>query len=1210
MIARATAAELGMRGGGRFRLAASLGAGAMGVVWEAVDLDGGGRVALKTMPGVDGQALWRFKREFRLLRDLRHAGLVAMHELVRDEVGWFFTMERVDGVPFVEHVAPDRVSVTRADSVDDDAPHATGPGEAAAASSRPLDAARVRDAIGRLADALEHLHAVGLVHRDIKPSNVLVEPGGRVVVLDFGLTIEALRAGRGGTLAYMAPEQHRGAPLTGAVDLFAVGVMLHQSLTGRVPFWADLAAEMVVAKERGATPLLDEARDVDDELADLCRGLLAPDPAARPTAGELGRRVGRRRPTIGPLRPGRMVGRAAELAALDQVRAAVGASGATRAVAVIGEAGIGKTALVDHFVHRAAADGALVLVARCSERERVPFRAVDGLVDDLAQWLGSLPAADRAPMLTADCALLGAAFPVMAAHASSEPPAIAVPRERRERMFAAFRGLLAAAAARTPTIVWLDDAQWADDDSIALLIAALSPPASPLLLVIGTRDAPPPWLPVAAEPITLGPLSAADATELVRALAPELDAARLVQAAAGHPLYLAELAGSGSGGGATASLAELLSRHVTALTDETRGVLERIAVAGGPLRREVLAEAAGDEVALGAALSTLRRQRLVVSAPYRGAVAFDVFHARVRDVVASALDPGRRHRHHAALAAAVERRDPADVEALATHWEGAGEPGRAFDHAVAAARAADTALAFERAARWYRRALGLGERAGVAVHRVGAVCADLGAALANLGRGLEAAAAFERAADAAADRDAAAAAELRRRAAEQLLLSGHIGRGLALLHGELRAVGLAPPPTGRRALFALARARLAARRIDLEAALPAASDDAITRRRIDTSWSVAQGLVLVDTFAGAVGQSQHLTLAMRAGEPYRAARALALEASYLAAMRGGADRSDRALAAAARAARLCEDPHPGALVAVADSVGAYFRGRYADGLRLGAAAEEVLTTRCAGAVWELGVVRHHMLLDLVYMGEMAEARRRLAVLLADARGRGDRYAEIYLRTGVAPFCALVEGDARACRDGALAAVAEWAQPRWVVQTYAALMAVVQGHLYDGDGDAAAAELAARWPALARSLLLGVSLVRVEAWRLRARVALTRAAGSRGLARHRHGFAAARAIRVMAAEPGVPAQPFALLSRAGLASVRGDDDGARRGLERAALAFDGADMRLMAACARRRHGMLVGGAAGAAEIAAADAWMQAQTIADPARMTACLAPGPA
>ena len=1193
-----------LRGGGRFQLVTLLGAGAMGEVWEAVDLDEGGRVALKVLPEVAGRALWHFKREFRLLRDLRHPGLVAMHELVCDGDGWFFTMERIEGVPFVEFAGGGHgrtMPTTAAASFGER--DAVAPWTAGTVPP-PVDGARVRASIARLAGALAHLHDAGLVHRDVKPSNVHVEGDGRVVLLDFGLALERLRRGRGGTAAYMAPEQHRGDAIDDAADLYAVGAMLHEVLTAR-PAFVGTPVELYEAKLGAALPALDDV--LDRTLADLCRALLSPDAAARPTAraviaavaGDVARPTRSMAAGEGENAPG-LVGRDAELGVLRDALAEL-ARGAPIAVAVIGEAGIGKTALVSSFAGEAAARGALVLSARCSEREHVPFRAVDALVDDLAQYLASQPAEERAALATPDVGLVARAFPVLAAILKLDAPVVASARERRERMAAGFAALIAAVAAATRVVIWLDDAQWADDDSLALL-DAVRVSAAPLLLVVTARDTPPPWLPADARHVRLDVLSPSDAAILARTLG---GAGALAAASGGHPLYLAELVAAGGGGGE--DLAALVRRQLAEVAPAARRLLERLAVAGGPLRRDLLAEVETSG-ALGPMIAALRRRRLIASAPLDGAVALDTYHARIRDVIVAGLGDDARRRHHGALARAFERHDPGDDDALATHWAGAGEPARALGHAVRAADAAAAGLAFDRAVRWYRRAIAFLVDGGEApdVDRAGLEAA-LGDALAALGRSAEAAAAMQRAAD--EHRDQGAAAELRRRAAELLMESGHLEEGLALLRAELRAVGVREPASGARALVGLALGRLAARRLDVTAAPPpVASLSAEARRRIDASWSLSHGLSLVDTISGALVQSRHLVDAVRAGEPYRASRALALEASYLAALRGGTDRAAAVLASARRHAAASGEPHAEGLVAAAAVVCAYYRGRYPEAIAGADHAEDILTTRCTGVAWELGVVRHHRLFTLVYMGEVDECARRARAMLADVCERGDRHGEVYLRTGVMTFCDLAADDPRGSRERAFAAVAAWNQPRWLVQHYALLMAAVQAALYDGDGEAAAAELRARWPALARSMLLGVSLVRHEAWALRARAALLRAAHARGWRRRRHLAGVWRALRVVGSDDFAPAAPSVALWRAGAAHIAGDDETAVRLLADAESGFTAADMRMMAACARRSRGVLLGGDEGAALVASAEDWLRSRRVVAPPRLVAMLAPG--
>jgi serine/threonine protein kinase len=200
---------------GDYRIERELGRGGMGMVFEAVHVVHRSRVELKTLPVNDGPALHRFKREFRSVAELNHPNLVGLHELASDGTQWFFTMDLVDGSDFISYVRP---------------------------NNQP-DEKRLRAATAQLVQAVIALHSNHIIHRDLKPSNVMVTQQGRVIVLDFGLVLELDQvtgakslAHVAGTPAYMAPEQAASEKITGASDWYAVGVMLYESLTGKLPF--------------------------------------------------------------------------------------------------------------------------------------------------------------------------------------------------------------------------------------------------------------------------------------------------------------------------------------------------------------------------------------------------------------------------------------------------------------------------------------------------------------------------------------------------------------------------------------------------------------------------------------------------------------------------------------------------------------------------------------------------------------------------------------------------------------------------------------------------------------------------------------------------------------------------------------------------------------------------------------------------------------
>jgi len=341
----------------RFTLVRRLGSGGMGTVYEAFDRERNARVALKVLRRVAPDTILRFKREFRALQNLYHPNLVRLGELVAEGDRWSFTMELLDGVPFIDHVRS---------------------GDRAADSGLGFDEARLRDGFRQLVFGLAALHAAGKIHRDVKPSNALVTPAGRVVLLDLGLVFDptsdedSLGGIVLGTLAYMAPEQALGQRVGPEADWYAAGVLLYQALTGWLPFTGRFI-EITTQKQKGlATPPGALVPGIDPGLDELCRALLAPDPAARPSAGDilraLGDDAGAPHMPAPPVRGAPFVGRRRELDALGRALADT-RDGRPVAVLVTGESGIGKSALVQRFADDRRDDGTVVLAGRCYERE-------------------------------------------------------------------------------------------------------------------------------------------------------------------------------------------------------------------------------------------------------------------------------------------------------------------------------------------------------------------------------------------------------------------------------------------------------------------------------------------------------------------------------------------------------------------------------------------------------------------------------------------------------------------------------------------------------------------------------------------------------------------------------------------------------------------------------------------------------------------------
>jgi serine/threonine protein kinase len=1216
-----------------YEVLSAVGRGGMGIVYRAHDRQRGTVVALKTLPRLDPASLYRFKQEFRACAHVVHPNLVTLYELVAEGRQWFFAMEFVDGVDFLTYVR----------------------GEGKARGALPADGlVGLRDSLRQLAAGLEALHRAGKLHRDVKPSNILVTPTGRVVLLDFGLVAELDAARKHGavedtvvgTAAYMAPEQAAGLPLSAASDWYSVGVLLYQALTGHLPFKGS-AAEVVSAKQQGDPPPPSSGcPGVPEDLDALCMALLSRGPTLRPSGAEVVRRLGgveAGRAAGHPVAESStgadiFVGRTPHLQALrDAFRSLHDEQGVT--IYVRGSSGVGKSALVQRFLDEATGHGAVVLAGRCYEHESVPYKALDSLVDALSRYLRRIPEAEAAALVPHDVRPLARIFPVLrgveaiarASRASNETPD---PHELRRRAFTALRALVARLGQRCPLVLAIDDLQWGDADSAALVDELLRPPDAPLLLLVGSYrredESTSPFLrnlldlakKTGTSPsrrmLDVEPLTPDETRELAVRLLGRDDASAhaladaVVRESGGNPFLAAEMvrhlqtsAAPLAPGAATpaVSLDRVLWERISRLPEEARRLLEVAAVHGRPLRQSDASAATGLHADERPALAVLRSGRLLRSTGATERDEVETYHDRVRETVAAHLEPAVRARIHGSLARTLEASGRAEPEVLAVHYHGAGEGGRAGRYyGVAAAQAAE-ALAFERAAKLYRLALDLGGGDRKEERRLRT---ELGHALANAGRGAEAAQAYLAA---AREADPAEALDLRRRAAQQFLLSGRVDEGLPILRDVLHAVGLRLARTPRRAFWSLLfyRAVLELRGLRFRER-SADQVPAAELARIDIGWAAALGLSMNDNIRAADIQTRHLLLALRAGEPSRIARALALEVPHTAAHTGQRmkRRAAHLAALSERLARRLDDPYLIGLRGICQGVGEYVNERWQRALERVDGGDQLIRDRCTGVAFERATSHTFALWSLLQLGELAEFARRCPALMREARARGDLYAVTNLLS-FTPFERLMADDPAGARRDIAEALAQWSHEGYHIQHYALLQAQVAVELYTGNGRAAWEQVGAQWPAFAGSFLKRVQLFRIQLRQLQAFSALAAAAMPGASPAPLLGSALGFARR-LGREGTRWSTATALYIRGAAAVARGDAGSARRLLGEALTRFEAAAMRLHVAGVRRRLGEVIGGGEGQALIASADAWMAAQNIRDPARFTALFAPG--
>lgn len=967
----------------RFQLLRRLGSGGMGVVYEAVDARRGFTVALKMLKDTRPESIALLKREFRVAADLRHPNLLRFYDLVVEQSACFFTMETIKGQDATRYLQED-------------------PGHR-----------KLLSLLSQLCGALDTLHQAGVVHRDLKPSNILVTSQGQVKLLDFGIAqpptlSEADEAENEviGTPHYMSPEQVRGGRVGPASDLYSLGVIFYVFLTGQTPFLYRNVRQLLMAHLRETPVSPSEIKDgVPMALETLCLRLLAKEPQQRPSLRELASLLesfGAPPAPFGRRRATRFVGRAEELSFIFS-RLEEAEQGAKGAVLLGGESGTGKSALCLELCKTLPKGAWRLFSGRCYDREEIPFNAIDPLMEGLAKLL-----AGRAPnALPAELGALCAMFPALEPFRGPSLEEHNATQER-EKAKAALQRLLWFLAQEKPILYWIDDLQWADQDSLEFLESLLVGRAPYAFFLLGTfRGGEKTNARLASlmrqENVRtrwLSPLG----VEEIRALLGEGNvpylAEQLLQETGGNAFLAAEIAQAHLTQ-KTGSIQEVLAARLGGLSLPQRYTLGVLAVAGGATSFELLQEVTGFAPAeLSSSLDALRAERWLSVAEAGREDFYDLYHDRLRSVVFGSLtERPRLHLRYAEILAAH-----GEAEGAAGHYMKAGRPALAAPWFLEAARRAASQLATERALSLYEEAL-LAGGAGWALTTISRF--ERAELLERAGgRYQEASLAFQ---EAAASTSGEEATRLLLRAAEADLKRGQIDQAL-----EATAKAIAPyhRMSFPKTLWgALPEAAVRTFVTDLQLRTPRlygrrpSSQETLVGQLY---YRLGASLPMLDLPAGMIFSSRALSFALSHGSDEEILRAVCLYCVNLALQRGRAKmRRVQGLMRWAEPHRaLLKDPYTRGWFEVCSGMLSAFSGRFEEARQI---LSGLLPHRGGQAGIDVSLARVYLSVSEASLGYPKRGAALLGPWMGRARDDQD-ILTIWSLTPTMAYCLLLAGE--------------------------------------------------------------------------------------------------------------------------------------------------------------------------------------------------------
>src|SRR5262245_56120019 len=812
----------------RYRLDSEIGRGGMGIVYRATDLELMREVAVKVVSDAgSSDARQRLMREARAAAALNHPSIISVYDVGEAQGLPFFVMELVDGPSL--------------------------------AKARPSDLLRIVDIACQICAALDHAHANRIVHRDLKPDNVLlssVSQSGSVKLADLGLALpgHGARISRSGlilgTASYMSPEQALGQSVDGRTDLYALGVLLYELTTGRLPFTGDDPLTVIsqhvhapVVPPRVLRPELPRA------LEAVILRLLEKSPAARfATAGETAAAL--RESLAAPeedieddasatvailnsLSRGRMVGRVPELAELRELWRLV-RQGHGHAALLGGEPGAGKTRLAREITIQAAVDGAVVLTGGCYEYETstpyLPF------VEAFRSWVREQKDDSALRALLGDAvAQIAKLAPELEHRLGPFPELPELPaHEERLLFFDGVAQLFAKLAREKGLLFYADDLHWADRGTLWLMGHLLRQLRDERVFIVAAYrdtelDRPHPLAKALVDwnrerltsRIVLRRFDAAETSAQLSALLGETVSGdfgiAVHRETEGNPFFVEEVLKALIEQGSVRresgrwkrceigelvipqSVKEAIGNRLDRVSRESNEVLRAAAVLGKTFAFDELIATSGDrnEDAMLDALDEAVGAQLITA---EGIESFTFTHDKIREVLYEELNPIRRRRLHR-LAAEVLKRRKTDsgamrypAEKFAYHYIQAGDYEQGLLYAKQAAAEAERVFAFDEAIAAYGRARDCAEALGLTDELVAQEKA-IGKTYVLHGEMIAAGEHFERALSLA--KDPQLRASLHSLAAASLVMTGdqrgldHIREALSVLDPNTNPLGTA-----------------------------------------------------------------------------------------------------------------------------------------------------------------------------------------------------------------------------------------------------------------------------------------------------------------------------------------------------------------------------------------------------------------------------------